>query len=209
MEYRIIRSRRKTLSLQVTREGEAVVRAPLRLSAEYIENFVNKHEAWIARRKSEMAARPRLDLSDGAKLTLFGSDYTIRTGRARIGGGEIVLPAEKREEALSRLLRKFSLEVMTVLTNRLARTFGFRYSSVRIGSARGRWGSCNRDCVIAYTFRVAFLPPRLTEYVVIHELSHTVVFDHSPAFWETVGRVLPDWKIRRKELKSCRMMDFL
>lgn len=186
-----------------------VVRAPIFASDDYVSAFVEKHVSWINKKLQELSATEKLDLTDGAVLLLFGSRYIIKSGRARISGGEIFLPQEAREEALKRLLKRFSLEVMTILTERISRRFGFRYSDVRISSARGRWGSCNRQGVIAYTFRVAFLPPPLCEYVAVHELAHTVHFDHSPAFWKTVEKVLPDWKIRRKSLKSSSAMSFL
>ena len=207
--YKILRSRRKTLSLSVTREGEIIVKAPLAVSKEYIEDFVEKHISWIEKRLIAVSKRPTLRLNDGTELVLFGSSYVIKTGRARVDGGAIYLPAENREAALSRLLKRFSLEVMGVLTERIAGRFGFVYKSVRISSARGRWGSCNRDGGIMYTFRVAFLPPSLLEYVIVHELSHTVSFDHSPAFWQVVEGVIPDWKVRRKALKSCQAMELL
>lgn len=209
MQYTVVRSARKTLSLTVTRTGEVVVRAPMKLGEQYIADFVARHAAWLEKRLAAVAARPRLDLSDGARLELFGSAYTIQTGKAQIGRGALLLPAEGREEALAALLKKFSAEVMTTFTAHVAGKHGFCFQSVRISSARGRWGSCNRKGVIAYTFRVAFLPPRLVEYVVVHELSHTKVFDHSPAFWKTVERVLPDYKARRKALRANPAIGFL
>lgn len=208
--YKIVRSKRKTIALTVTREGEILVRAPISVSGEYLDGFVARHAEWIAKRLRAVAARSRLDLSDGAQLELFGTRYSIAAGgRARIVNGTLFLPAEGREQALASFLKRFSREVMAVMTERLARAYGFRYASVRISSARGRWGSCNAKGVIAYSFRVAFLPPPLLEYVVIHELSHTVVFNHSPAFWQVVEGAIPDWKRRRKALKVSNAMDFL
>lgn len=207
---RVIRSGRKTLSLTVTGAGEVLVRAPYRASEESIRRFVGKHAAWIADRLKERAACPRLDLSDGAELRLFGRPYRIVAGtRAAIGSGTVCLPREGREEALKDLLKRFSLEVMRISTERIARAYGFRYSRVRISSARGRWGSCNRDGVIAYTFRIAFLPPELCEYIVIHELAHTVEMNHGPAFRAILDAALPDWKTRRKALKTCHAIEYL
>ena len=209
MQANIVRSRRKTLSLTVTREGEIVVRAPLGVSRGYISQFLERHTAWVEKRLKAVASKPVLDLSDGATLTLFGSPYRIASGRARIADGELYLPAEERERALASLLKKFSLGVMERVTRRVAEKYGFGYRSVRISSARGRWGSCNREGVIAYTFRVAFLPPEQCEYVAVHELAHTVVFNHSAEFWEIVADILPDWKTLRRELKQNPVIEFL
>lgn len=206
--YEIIRSDRRTISLGLKR-GKVIVRAPRRLSEQYIADFVMRHRAWLLKRLAAADAAPKLDLTDGSELVLFGRHYTIATGRTRLGGGVAYLPEAGREEALTRLLKKLAKEVMTLFTAGVAERRGFTYAGVRISSARARWGSCNRNGVIAYTFRVAFLPPKLCEYVVVHELAHTVVFDHSAAFWQVVARALPDWKERRKALKNDRSIDFL
>lgn len=208
-EITLIRSRRKTLTLAVTREGKVVVRAPLGVSEDYVRSFVSKHERWIKERLAQAQARPRLSLNDGDALVLFGSTYYIKEGRARISEGEIFLPLEGREAALRNLLKRFALEVMRQITSRIAARYGFSYRTVRISTARGRWGSCNREGVIAYTFRIAFLSPPLAEYVAVHELAHTVVFNHSAEFWDIVDSILPDRKERRKALKGSDAMNFL
>ena len=199
--YKVSRSRRKTLSLSIERDGSVLVRAPLTANERTIEDFVARHRDWALSKLKEF--RPvTLDLSDGAELFLFGTPYLIRTGRARIAGDILYLPEEGRERALKRLLMRFVKEVMEVLTSRLARSYDFTYSSVAVSSARGRWGSCSKDGVIRYSFRIAFLPTRLVEYIAVHELSHTLCFDHSPAFWAQVEGILPDYKERKKELKE-------
>lgn len=94
------------------------------------------------------------------------------------------------------------MEVLTILTNEIARKYGFDYEKIRISSARGRWGSCSRHGAIAYSFRVAFLTPSLCEYVIVHELCHTKYFNHGKEFWNEVEKILPQSKRLRKELKQ-------
>lgn len=203
-----MKSRRKTLTLSVKR-GEVIVRAPYGTTNEYIFTFIERHRDWLEKQLKKAATTPKLILDDGAKLTLFGESYRVECGRTRIADKVLYLPQEGREEALTRLLKKLALEKMSVLTEQIATKFGFRYSRVRISSARGRWGSCSRKWSISYSFRMAFLPPELCEYVAVHELCHTIHFNHSKQFWAIVERVLPDWKMRRKMLKSSTAMSFL
>ena len=199
--YKIKRGRRKTMSLNIERDGSVLVRAPIGTESEDIEDFVFRHRAWLEKKLSDF--RPvSLDLSDGAELILFGAPYVIASGRTRITGDHIYLPQEGREEALNRLLHRFVHEVMSVFTAQLARRFDFPFQGIRITSARGRWGSCSRDGIIHYSFRIAFLPTALVEYIAVHELSHTIRFDHSPAFWAQVESCLPDRKERRSALKA-------
>lgn len=201
IEYKIRRSRRKTLSLAIERDGSVLVRVPFGTSDSTVEDFIHRHRVWL-NRKLEEYRPPLLDLSDGAELMLFGAPYTIGTGRTSIVGDRVYLPEEGREAALVRLLKRFVREVMDVFTARLARRYDFTYAGVRISSARTRWGSCSRDGFIHYTFRIAFLPTAVVEYIAIHELCHTVRFDHSAAFWREVESCLPDWRARRNALKE-------
>ena len=199
--YKIRRSRRKTMSLNIERDGSVLVRAPLGTQDRTVEEFVSRHRDWLQKKLSQF--RPAvLDLSDGAELILFGAPYTIGTGRAQIVDGRVFLPEDGRQEALVRLLKRFTGEVMRVFTARLAKRYDFHYAGIRISSARTRWASCSRDGFLHYSFRIAFLPTALVEYIAVHELCHTVCFDHSPAFWAQVGSCLPDWKERRSALKA-------
>lgn len=200
MDVEIVRSRRKTLSLSVDGKGRAIVRAPYGVGREEIARFVERHGKWLMKRLAERSAQ--LDLSDGAQIELFGRRFTIVAGKACLGEGVLCLPAEGREGALVSLLKRETKARMTLLTERLAAEHGFTFSSVRVSSARGRWGSCNRKGGISYTFRIAFLPERAAEYIAVHELCHTRHFDHSPDFWREVERVLPDYRTLRKAVKE-------
>ena len=200
--YKVIRGRRRTLTLNVEKNGEVVVRAPLSLSDAEISRFVERHRRWVLKRLAARQNIPQISLADGERITIFGKSYLLATGRTRIAGETVFLPQEGRAEALARLLKSFCYEPMFRLTQQIAERYGFAFSRVRISSARSRWGSCNRERVIAYTFRLAFLPPEIIEYIAVHELCHTVCFNHSTAFWREVSRILPDYKVRRSNLKS-------
>lgn len=197
MKINVVRSRRRTLTLTVVR-GEVLVRAPLTVSDAEIGAFVERHKRWIAKR---LATRKTLTLENGDHVCLLGKEYAIREGKRCLADGEIFLPAEDREGALRALLQELARTVMQELTERTAQQCGFSYRSVRISSARTRWGSCSREGRIAYTFRCVFLPPEIAEYIVLHELCHTRKPNHSAAFWSEVARYMPDYAQRRKRLR--------
>ena len=81
---------------------------------------------------------------------------------------------------------------------------GVKYpSKVMIGHYRSFWGECmNKRGVLKFSTRLAEKDPVLVEYVVVHELSHFLVPNHSQAFWNIVGSIIPDYKIRRKILNG-------
>lgn len=201
MDVTVIKSKRRTLVLTVTGEKKLVVRAPLSASDREIEEFIARHRRWIAARLA--ANSPSLpSLENGTALVLFGRSYTVAEGRARLQGETLFLPAENREKALAALLKRLTASYMGELTRRLAAQYGFRYASVRVTSARTRWGSCGRNGNISYSFRNAFLPAPAAEYIVLHELCHTRYFNHSANFWHELEGILPDYAARRKLVRS-------
>ena len=120
-----------------------IVRAPRGVGVREISAFVRRHARWIEKRRAALAAAPVPDFTDGAILTLYGRRYTVAAGRTRIGGDTVYLPAEGQERALAALLKRLAKDYMGNLTAIYAERYGFSYQSVRITSARGRWGSCN------------------------------------------------------------------
>ncbi len=72
--------------------------------------------------------------------------------------------------------------------------------AVRIRNVRSRWGSCSQKGNLNFHYKIAFLPPHLVDYVVVHELCHLREFNHSARFWALVAARLPDWKARKREL---------
>lgn len=72
---------------------------------------------------------------------------------------------------------------------------------IAVRDQRSRWGSCSSAGNINLNWRLLLLPTSLSDYVLVHELCHLRRMDHSPAFWNEVARVLPDWRERRRELR--------
>jgi len=75
---------------------------------------------------------------------------------------------------------------------------------IAIRNTKSRWGSCSKKGNLNFNYRIIFLPPRLADYLIIHELCHLREFNHSPKFWNLVALALPDYKKLRKELKMVK-----
>ncbi len=71
---------------------------------------------------------------------------------------------------------------------------GFRYSRLRVGNQRSRWGSCSTRGLISLNLALLFQPEQVVRYLLCHELSHTRHMDHSARFWACVAQCMPRWR---------------
>jgi len=230
--YTLIRSKRKTLALIVQYDGTLLARAPLRLARAKIDAFVAEKTAWIrARQEAVRAARSAaaskqyvngevfLFLGQACKLEIVPPTRTAGPAAApsRGLGGKLKLELEGGK---FRLAGAASLDVLAgeklftawykqqarwVLAERVqwfASRCKFTYTQVRISSAHTRWGSCSSRGTLSFTWRLVMAPLEVVDYVVVHELAHLRVRNHSPAFWKEVEAILPDYKARQKWLKT-------
>lgn len=201
--YTLIRSRRKTLSLQITPQGELVVRAPLRLSQRVIQSFLEEKAGWIAQHqqaaRQRAASRAQVRREGPAGLPLLGIDYPWELkpdGPAAFDGERFLLPGREFAEglpALEALYRALARQTLQPLTAQWSQRLGLPIQGIRITGARTRWGSCSPKGWINYSWRLVLAPPQAVEGVVVHELCHLREANHSPRFWALVREALPTY----------------
>ena len=218
-EYQVIRSRRKTISLQLDRSGNVVVRAPLRCGEEYIDSFVRDHEDWIQVHRARLLEKNRrredFSLSEGEPVSICGQTYTVHLVpglKARIWKDQLILSDGNMDAAGEKILALARAQGKPWLRQRLdqwAEQMGIDYRDLKLSSARTRWGSCTRDGVIRISVWLLFAPERAIDYVLVHELCHRRHFDHSREFWALVARYMPDYPAQKKTLRAFQEEPFL
>lgn len=100
----------------------------------------------------------------------------------------------KAEAVFEKWYRKQAYQVMTGRVDWYATKHGFQYKQVKITSARTRWGSCNSRATLSFSWRLVMAPMPVIDYVVIHELVHLQVKNHSKKSWGRVGVIMPDYE---------------
>ena len=211
---RLVRSRRKTVAIVIERDGRLTVRAPLRLSELRIREFVESHAAWIAKTLARLqAAPPPLPAhryADGETFLYLGKAYPLSIVPARhpalaFDGATFRLARSSLPRAQEAFTLWYKQQARLFLAERVSAIAGkhaFRYQKIRISSARTRWGSCSSSGAISFTYRLVMAPPDVVDYVVMHELVHTRVRNHSKTFWNKVAELMPDYKPRLAWLKK-------
>jgi predicted metal-dependent hydrolase len=208
----IIRSKRKTLALIVKPDGSLVVRAPLRTPQRAIREFIEKNVQWIERKQAE--ARSALASSSkhylpGEMFLYLGDAYPLEVVQGQkkplVLEESFRLGATTQEEAAQLFERWYRAQARKILSERVrlyASQYRFQYKGIKITSARTRWGSCSVTGSLNFSWRLVMAPMDVVDYVVVHELVHTVSHNHSKRFWKRVEAIIPDYKERKKWLRK-------
>ncbi|MBN2323190.1 MAG: M48 family metallopeptidase [Spirochaetes bacterium] len=210
---KIIRSKRKTLSIEVTRDARLLVRAPLRMPRETIDRFVAQKRGWIEKKKREAqkkraSAAPKR-FEKGEKYLYLGRSYPLKiveNGKMSLSFSDgFVLSVNRWADARMLFVEWYKARATEVIQERLlyyADLSGIEYTLFRITSAQKRWGSCNSRGNLHFAWRLVMAPLDVVDYVVVHELAHIVEKNHSARFWHRVECILPDYRTRRAWLKK-------
>lgn len=86
--------------------------------------------------------------------------------------------------------------------NHFNRFYSYRWNNVTIKNTKSRWGSCSKMGNLNFSYKLALLPPHLTDYIVIHELCHLKEMNHGKNFWKLVAQTMPNYRDLRKQLKG-------
>ena len=174
LSIEVIRSRRKTISLELREENELRIRAPLRLPSGAIERFVAEKKDWI------IAARER-----------------IRKRKASPDAFLDPLTAEDVER-----LKKQAKKYLPLRVAYFAPKVGVTWGRIAIRAQKTRFGSCSTKGNLNFNCVLMRMPPDIVDYVVVHELCHRKEMNHSRAFWAEVEKVLPEYRKAKKWLKE-------
>jgi hypothetical protein len=210
---RLVRSRRKSIAIFVRPDGTVEVRAPLEIPEASIRAFVEKHADWVRKhqkRAQKYAPPPPKRYEEREKFLFLGREYPLqivpRQRTALTFDGQAFRLARsalpRAEEAFTRWYKAQAALVLSLRLSVLAKQHGFKYEKVRITSARTRWGSCSAKGTLSFTWRLVMAPPEVVDYVIVHELAHTKVANHSKEFWALVETIMPGHKAYRAWLRK-------
>ncbi len=200
------------------------VTVPVFVSIDTARKFLEEKKAWVVKHKQKIAEKEK-------KTTLFLPDTPFKTRDHKLclqthekktiqtiiksGLIYIFYPsfADIHDERIQRAIRKGILEAWRIEANKylpqrvkdLALKFGFSFNRLVFRNNRTRWGSCSRENNISLNIQLIRLPQHLADYVILHELAHTMHKNHGTGFWQLLDKVTGNAKKLDKELNNYRL----
>jgi len=197
--------RARRVRVRVLPDGQVELVLPEGADAGQALAFAESQRAWIERTRTRLLGRLRWRLGQSAvipeviELPALGERWRIEQGLGSAGvqwlsGRVLRLTCSSPGEGLALLrgwLRQRAADALPAWLERVAAETGLTYLRVQVRLQRGRWGSCSSRGTISLNAKLLLLPPELARYLMVHELCHTRVMNHSPAFWRLVERLEP------------------
>ncbi len=173
VEINVIKSNRKTMSMEIREDGTVLIRAPYRMPDTEIQRFIQEKTDWIAKHLQMQEERKRQEQPED-RLTM-----------------------QEIQELADRALIEIPKRVA-----HYARLLQVDYGRITIRNQKSRWGSCSGKGNLNFNCLLMLTPPEVIDYVVVHELCHRKEMNHSALFWNEVEQILPDYRERRDWLKK-------
>lgn len=172
----VIRSKRKTLAIEIRPDMRVVVRAPEKIPQNEIIKFVEEKQNWIKKHLVQM---------------YFKAEE---------------IKKQKKEPALTNAdIEKLCQKALSVIPDKVkyyAEIMGVTYGRITIRNQKTRWGSCSSKENLNFNCLLMLMPDKVLDYVVVHELCHLKQMNHSKKFWKEVERYMPDYKNYKKWLNE-------
>ncbi len=172
----VIRSKRKTLAIEIRPDMRVVVRAPEKIPQNEIMKFVEEKQNWIKKHLVQM---------------YFKAEE---------------IKKQKKEPALTNAdIEKLCQKALSVIPDKVkyyAEIMGVTYGRITIRNQKTRWGSCSSKGNLNFNCLLMLMPDKVLDYVVVHELCHLKQMNHSKKFWMEVERYMPDYQNYKKWLNE-------
>lgn len=207
----ILRSKRRTLTIEIDKKANIIVRAPLKMPHKDVAAFVQEKEKWILRTRENIEkkfadVKPK-QYVEGEEFFYLGKRFPLKIIDSFSKPLELMehftLSSKHQTNAKTHFERWYRHQARNIITERTeyyANLANLNYNKIRITSAKQRWGSCSPTNNLSFAWRLVMAPLSSIDYVAVHELAHTVHKNHGKRFWRKVAKIMPDYETAREWL---------
>jgi len=212
IQYTLKRSKRKTASIYVERDGQVSVLVPKELTTKQVEDLLESKRKWIYTNLAEWrdlnATRVHREYVNGEGFLYLGRTYRLKLVEDQpvplmLKDGYFCLRANgvSPDAAFKEFYReKGNGRIRDRVAYYLSK-MGVQPKAVRIIELKNRWASCSPGGNLNFHWKCMMAPPTVLDYIVVHELAHLIHPDHTKAFWNEVDKVMPNYQDRKEWLR--------
>lgn len=222
IEYTLVRKKVKNVNLRIRPDGSMQISASRAVSQAMIDGFIKANAEKILntldRFRLLAADRGRYNvLDDGGAILFLGMEKRLRVAlgnknKMELRGDSVILTVKNtdddvlKQKTVKAWRREQAEIIITEACKRIYPIFqkrGVPFPELKFREMKSRWGSCQPiSAVLTFNTRLIHCPPECIDYVIVHEFSHFLCADHSKEFYKIVEAVIPDWRVRREQLKK-------
>ena len=200
---------RRTLGMNLGRDGELTLSAPRGMSEDLLSDFVREKRFWLYTKIAEREARQRpvsgKDFVSGEGFPYLGRSYRLllvdeQDTALKLEAGRFRLLLTEADQGREHFIRWYTERGGRWLKHRLkgwVSRMDAEPTSVEVRDLGFRWGSCGKSGAVNFHWATVLLSPSEVDYVIVHELAHLIEPNHTPEFWLRVGRALPEFEQRK------------
>lgn len=216
IEYTLIRSRRKTASIYIERDGKVSVLVPEKLTARQVDSILESKRKWIYQSLAEWqdlnSNRIQRDYVNGEGFLYLGRSYRLKLvsdlpDPLMLKDGYFCLRAAKgsapdADAAFREFYRARGAVRIPPRVEYFQSKMGLKSKSIKIMDLKHRWASCTASGNLNFHWKCMMAPLTIIDYIVVHELAHLIHPNHSAAFWNELDKVMPDFEERKAWLRE-------
>jgi hypothetical protein len=225
IKFNIKRGRRKkTVALQIQPDSTVVVLSPYFLDKDKINEIVQKRAKWIVQKQEKIkklnAELTKKEFASGESFPYLGREYRLKILKSKdnkdcpckLMSGRFYVEIDNKfaGKAASKIAKEKIVEWYIGRANEKIservqsydRLIGIIPQQIIIRTQEKRWGSCSHSGVLRFNWKIIMAPISVLDYVIVHELCHLVIKNHSDQFWNKLCSIIPDYKKKRQWLKE-------
>ena len=198
----------RSLRLRLKEKNKIEMSVPWLTPMIFIKKFLNDNSGWILKQNEKLGHKKTL--SNINKIEILGESYEVETKKS-LRDSLVIIDKKiyinysennKIKEIIDKKMRTIALKLIKENTKRLARDFNLSYEKVSVKNQSSRFGSCSHSGSLNFNWQIILFPVPVFEHIILHELTHLTVKNHSRAFWELLGSYDSNWRENNRWLKK-------
>jgi predicted metal-dependent hydrolase len=221
IKYNVKRvTNRKTTQIFVDKLGVQII-SPSKTTQKEIKDIVIKNSKWIyskqlwANKQSDM----KISFKQGTRLPYLGKNYLLKikesnNEKVSLSQGKFIIKVNKNttkkvQKLFKEWLKLHAQKIIERKTTVHARKIGVKYEKIIIKDHKERWGSVSKNKSLNINLSILCAPSKIINYVIIHELCHLKIPDHSPKYWNLLYKMMPDYETHKEWLSvNWKLLNF-